>query len=197
MKEGSWIRQIVLLIIFTLLKQCRKILFRRKHNPLSELAVNQSRRCRRLNIIWMKVSEFQPTIFRRIWFKVQFFGLPPLYFKNTLRCVMWMYFNWYYKLVGHHKDNVLRNFDLQSSQQLSKGKGYLSDMVRLELLLMITEFKLSCYLSAKILNLPYTNSKVIYRVFKQENRIRSHSRGSKKPPAINDKHLQNTCKTLR
>ena len=52
------------------------------------------------------------------------------------------------------------------SKMENKGKGYLSDMVRLELLLMITEFKMSCYLSAKILDLPYTNSKVIYRVFK-------------------------------
>ena len=141
---------------------------------------------------WISTGNFPPHF---IWSAIL---MPqPLYYKNARKCVNRMYFNSYYKLVGHHKDNVLRNFDLQSSQQLSKGKGYLSDMVRLELLLMITEFKLSCYLSAKILNLPYTNSKVIYRVFKQENRIRSHSRGSKKPPAINDKHLQNTCKTLR
>ena len=47
--------------------------------------------------------------------------------------------------------------------------------MRLQLLLMITEFGLSCYLTAKILNLPYTNAKVIYRVFREENRIISYT----------------------
>ena len=44
---------------------------------------------------------------------------------------------------------------------------------------MITEFGLSCYQAARVLNLPYTNAKVIYRVFREENRVTSNSRVKK------------------
>ena len=43
--------------------------------------------------------------------------------------------------------------------------------MRLEILILITEFGLSCYQAAKVLDLPYTNAKLIYRVFRDENRI--------------------------
>ena len=51
---------------------------------------------------------------------------------------------------------------------------------------MITEFGLSCYQTAKILNLPYTNAKVIYRVFREEKRIISYSRNITKTPNGNE-----------
>ena len=46
----------------------------------------------------------------------------------------------------------------------------------LKMLLLITEFGLSCYMAAKVLDLPYTNAKVIYRVFREERRIVQNSR---------------------
>ena len=52
-------------------------------------------------------------------------------------------------------------------------------MARLEMLLLITEFHLSCYLAARILNLPYEESKRNYRVFKREHRVRSQLRNAK------------------
>ena len=51
--------------------------------------------------------------------------------------------------------------------------------MRLEILILITEFGLSCYQAARVLNLPYTNAKVIYRVFREENRVISNSRVKK------------------
>ena len=46
---------------------------------------------------------------------------------------------------------------------------------RIILLVLITEFSLSCYQAAKVLNIPYTNAKVIYKVFRSENRVISNS----------------------
>ena len=57
-----------------------------------------------------------------------------------------------------------------------KPQVYVSNALRLELLILITEFGLSCYLAARVLNLPYTNAKVIYRVFREENRVTSNAR---------------------
>ena len=70
---------------------------------------------------------------------------------------------------------------------------YVTDNMRLQLLLMITEFGLSCYQTAKILNLPYTNAKVIYRVFREEKRIISYSRNISKAPTFREDYqlLQN------
>ena len=48
--------------------------------------------------------------------------------------------------------------------------------MRLQILILITEFGLSCYMAARVLNLPYTNAKVIYRVFRDENRVTSNAR---------------------
>ena len=44
---------------------------------------------------------------------------------------------------------------------------------------MITQFGLSCYQAARVLNVPYTNAKVIYRVYREENRVFSNSRSKK------------------
>ena len=57
-----------------------------------------------------------------------------------------------------------------------KPQVYVSNALRLEILILITEFGLSCYLAARVLNLPYTNAKVIYRVFREENRVTSNAR---------------------
>ena len=47
--------------------------------------------------------------------------------------------------------------------------------MRFELLILITEFGLSCYHAARVLGLPYTNAKVIYRVYRAENRVSNAS----------------------
>ena len=49
------------------------------------------------------------------------------------------------------------------------------------LLVLITEFGLSCYQAAKVLNIPYTNAKVIYKVYRSENRVISNSQRAFKP----------------
>jgi len=52
---------------------------------------------------------------------------------------------------------------------------HISDLQRLKLVLMISEYGLTCYKAAKLIQIPYTNAKVIYRKFKKENRvIRTH-----------------------
>ena len=53
---------------------------------------------------------------------------------------------------------------------------YVTDKLRLKMLLLITEFGLSCYMAAKVLEMPYTNAKVIYRVFRLDKRIVQNSR---------------------
>ena len=70
-------------------------------------------------------------------------------------------------------------------------------MARLELLIMIQEFGLSCYLAAKILNLSYPQSKMIYRIFKRENRIRSHFKKPKFPGYVNAANAISSCQTLK
>ena len=90
-------------------------------------------------------------------------------------------------------------FSIDTAPQRSKPRRarrpqvYVNDNMRLQLLLMITEFGLSCYQTAKILNLPYTNAKVIYRVFREEKRIISYSRNITRAPAVREDYqlLQN------
>ena len=55
---------------------------------------------------------------------------------------------------------------------------------RIKLLILITEFGMSCYQSAKVLNLPYTNAKVIYKVFRSENRVTSNSHRAFRPDSV-------------
>ena len=52
-----------------------------------------------------------------------------------------------------------------------KPMTYVTDKMRLKMLLLITEFGLSCYMAAKVLGMPYTNAKVIYRVFRLDKRV--------------------------
>ena len=57
-----------------------------------------------------------------------------------------------------------------------KEQVYVTNAMRFEILILITEFGLSCYQAARVLNLPYTNAKVIYRVYRDENRVTSNAR---------------------
>ena len=57
-----------------------------------------------------------------------------------------------------------------------KAQVYVDNAMRLEILILITEYGLSCYLAARVLGLPYTNAKVIYRVYREENRVTSNAR---------------------
>ena len=74
-------------------------------------------------------------------------------------------------------------FELYQERTLQKKERkprqpqvFVSNALRIELLILITEFGLSCYLAARTLNIPYTNAKVIYRVFREENRVTSNAR---------------------
>ena len=51
------------------------------------------------------------------------------------------------------------------------GQVTITNAKRIEILILITEFGLSCYQAARVLDLPYTNAKLIYRVFRDEKRV--------------------------
>ena len=48
----------------------------------------------------------------------------------------------------------------------------ISDEDRLKLILLIKDFGMSCHKASKVLNIAYNNAKVIYRIYKNERRIR-------------------------
>ena len=60
-----------------------------------------------------------------------------------------------------------------------KTQIYVTNAMRLELLILIFEFNLTCYNASRILNIPYTNCKVIYGIYKKEKRIISNARFKK------------------
>ena len=77
----------------------------------------------------------------------------------------------------------------QSSSLGSKGKqdasskrkyDTISDEDRLKLILMIKDFGMSCHKASKVLNIAYNNAKVIYRIFKNEQRIRQTPKQQKR-----------------
>ena len=62
----------------------------------------------------------------------------------------------------------------QRMRQTPSGRkpvNNISDNMRLMMLLMITHYGLSCYMAAKVLKMPYENAKMIYRCFRNENRV--------------------------
>ena len=74
--------------------------------------------------------------------------------------------------------NMEESAETSSDEKLNRHKSrsrkpmmYVTDKMRLKMLLLITEFGLSCYMAAKVLEMPYTNAKVIYRVFRMDKRI--------------------------
>ena len=48
----------------------------------------------------------------------------------------------------------------------------ISDQDRLKLILLIKDFGMSCHKASKVLNIAYNNAKVIFRIYKNEQRIR-------------------------
>ena len=48
----------------------------------------------------------------------------------------------------------------------------ISDEDRLKLILLIKDFGMSCHKASKVLDIAYNNAKVIYRIYKNEKRIR-------------------------
>jgi len=42
---------------------------------------------------------------------------------------------------------------------------------RLKLILLVSEKKKSCFFAAQILGIPYTNAKVIIKIFREEGRV--------------------------
>ena len=48
----------------------------------------------------------------------------------------------------------------------------ISDEDRLKLILLIKDFGMSCHKASKVLNIAYNNAKVIFRIYKNEKRIR-------------------------
>ena len=81
--------------------------------------------------------------------------------------------------------DLVRSFKIQAShptkkiRKTRKAQVYISNALRLEILIMITQFGLSCYQAARVLKVPYTNAKVIYRVYREEKRVFSNSRSKK------------------
>ena len=62
---------------------------------------------------------------------------------------------------------------LQPLPRARRPQVYVNDKQRLQLAIMITDFKLSCYQASKVLKLPYTNAKVICRLYRTEKRVTS------------------------
>ena len=48
----------------------------------------------------------------------------------------------------------------------------ISDEDRLKLILLIKDFDMSCHKASKVIGIAYNNAKVIYRIYKNENRIK-------------------------
>jgi hypothetical protein len=65
-----------------------------------------------------------------------------------------------------------------SVEKVNKLRQYIciTDLSRIKLVLLITEEKLTCFAAAKKLSIPYTNAKVIYRIFRSEGRITAKSK---------------------
>ena len=62
---------------------------------------------------------------------------------------------------------------LETSEDDYKRKyDTISDEDRLKLILLIKDFGMSCHKASKVLNIAYNNAKVIYRIYKNERRIR-------------------------
>ena len=54
------------------------------------------------------------------------------------------------------------------------------------MILLIKDFDMSCHKASKVLGIPYNNAKVIFRIYKNENRV-------KQTP----KYLKRHAKTIR
>ena len=69
----------------------------------------------------------------------------------------------------------------EDTDSLDKRKyDTISDEDRLKLILMIKDPGMSCHKASKVLNIAYNNAKVIYRIYKQEKRIRQTPKEQKR-----------------
>ena len=66
----------------------------------------------------------------------------------------------------------------------------MSDEDRLKMILLIKTFGMSCHKAAKVLNIPYNNAKVIYRIYTKENRIKQIPKEQKRLKKISKDHLK-------
>ena len=58
------------------------------------------------------------------------------------------------------------------------------------MILLIKKFGMSCHKAAKVLNIPYNNAKVIYRIYMKENRIKQIPKEQKRHKKINKADLK-------
>ena len=58
------------------------------------------------------------------------------------------------------------------------------------MILLIKKFGMSCHKAAKVLDIPYNNAKVIYRIYMKENRIKQIPKEKKRQPKISKADLQ-------
>ena len=68
------------------------------------------------------------------------------------------------------------------NEQIDYKRKYdtISDEDRLKLILLIKTFGMSCHKASKVLSIAYNNAKVIYRIYKNENRIRQTPKQEKR-----------------
>eukprot|EP00354_Favella_ehrenbergii_P009507 CAMPEP_0170451882 /NCGR_PEP_ID=MMETSP0123-20130129/978_1 /TAXON_ID=182087 /ORGANISM="Favella ehrenbergii, Strain Fehren 1" /LENGTH=148 /DNA_ID=CAMNT_0010713727 /DNA_START=65 /DNA_END=511 /DNA_ORIENTATION=- len=71
---------------------------------------------------------------------------------------------------------------MSDEDDLSLKRKYdtISDEDRLKLILLIKDFGMSCHKASKVLNIAYNNAKVIYRIYKNEHRIRQTPKQQKR-----------------
>jgi hypothetical protein len=72
------------------------------------------------------------------------------------------------------------NGKIHKETQPKRKYNCVSNEKRLQMIIMITEHGLTCYQSAKILGIPYTNAKVIYRTFRMSNKVFLQPRSKKR-----------------
>ena len=76
------------------------------------------------------------------------------------------------------KRSAASSFD--GSQNSKRKYDVISDEDRLKLILLIKEFGMSCHKASKVLNIAYNNAKVIFRIYKNEQRIRQTPKEQKR-----------------
>ena len=64
---------------------------------------------------------------------------------------------------GYSSNIMDSSVPLKKSRKRGSPKVTITSDLRMEMLILITDFGLSCYLAAQVLDLPYTNAKVMYR----------------------------------
>ena len=80
-------------------------------------------------------------------------------------------------MIGQSDKKRLRK--QQSSSKLANQAAFsrrkyecITDEDRLKLILLIKDFDMSCHKASKVLGIAYNNAKVIYRIYKNENRVK-------------------------